>query len=110
MPTSIKDVISKVREELVAADAERRHRGDEALLRLKNVDIEIHFTVERTDALKGGFDLKVVSLGGKEQYREEEVQTIRVTLEVASGATSQAPAGSLFSGGQRSEPDVDPLA
>lgn len=111
MSTSLSELIEHVRNELVAADLKRQEEGRESLLELDQLQIEIHFVVTSTDKVKGGFDLKVLSLGGEDEYREEEVQTVRVTLKKATGESESGPAGSRFKKkrkGKKSD-DVAPL-
>lgn len=96
MKANLTDVISKIRDELVSLDAKRREQGREALFELTEAEIEINFVVETSDAIKGGFDLKVISLGTEDHYKGKEIQKIKIKLSPATNENQLAPLGSRF--------------
>ena len=52
-----------VRDELEKADAARLDRADDALLELREVELELQFEVRRTRPGRGGLDFRVLSVG-----------------------------------------------
>lgn len=104
MEIKLSDVISTIRDELITIDIERRRRKVVAAFALTEIEIELQFTVEKTGARKGGFDLKVVSAGGEKQHKETEVQKIRIKLGPAGADSEPAPLGSRFSRKTRGRP------
>lgn len=120
MDASLKNVIAKLRDELVAADEERRSANREAILTLREVVIELHVTVSEARERSGGIDVKVVSLGMGSDRRTEEIQKITVRLGAVDGSTGdedgegeRTPAGTRFrragKGPDAGDGDIQPL-
>ena len=55
-----------------------RTAGKQALFQLSSMELELNFVVKSSSEVKGGFDLKIVSLGSKLAEAGEEVQKITV--------------------------------
>jgi hypothetical protein len=81
-------LILAVRSELENADLQLRSKAKPTLFLLSSMELEIHFVVKTTDEIKGGFDLKIVSLGSKLADSNETVQKIKVKWEVSEEAKS----------------------
>ena len=110
MSVSVSELIAQIRNELVNAEAERRAKGNDPLLELQQVEIEVNFVVGASETRKGGLDLKVITLGGEKERRREEVQKVKIVLQKFAGGDADAPEGSRFRrrrGSSRSE--VQPL-
>lgn len=106
-------LILGVRKELEKADVQMRVAGKPTLFQLSSMELELHFVVKTSSEVKGGFDLKIVSLGSKLAEAGEEVQKVKVKFEVPPEAIKAQVTGSRFfdeggAKGQRSKP-VTPL-
>lgn len=101
---SLKQLIVQVRDSLESVDSERQAEGRAPLFELESLELEIKFTVNEGEATKGGFDIKVVSLGTENSVRSEEVQTLRLTYRVASHAAHSHLPGTRFHGDRASTP------
>ena len=77
---SLGSFIRHVRQELQAAASELRASGEDALLRVETVNIEVHAVATTSKEGKGGVDLKVLTLGGGKLIKEQEIHKITVTL------------------------------
>lgn len=109
MSVSVSALIAQIRAELVKAETERRARREDPLLELQQVEIEVNFLVESSDVVKGGFDLKVVTFGGENQLRREDVQKVKIILGRFAGGRGPAPEGSRFRDRFGSREEVEPL-
>ena len=83
----IKDLLTKVREELVESQSQRESEGRDALFQVEKLTLEIHFVAQASTELNGGLDLKVVTvggvhLGGKHTYQDQQIHVITLTLGV----------------------------
>ena len=58
----LRSLVSTVRDELEAMDLERRSRDRPALFQLAEMELELHFVVEKKGAAKGKAAFWVVSL------------------------------------------------
>jgi len=76
------ELIVAVRDELEKADAARLDRAEEALLELREVELELQFEVRRTRPGRGGLDFRVLSLGaaGATGAAEPAPQTQRLRV------------------------------
>ena len=77
----IADLIHKVRSELIAAQNRMESEGRPALFVTRQLDIEISFVIEESSSTEGGFDLKIVTLGGARDYSASSIQKIRLQLD-----------------------------
>ena len=74
---SIKELLRKVRQELVEAQRERESAGEEILFRVEQLTLEVNFVVSKSTDAKGGLEFKVltiggVNLGGDRSYQEQQ--------------------------------------
>lgn len=81
----IKDLISKVHEELLQARQERQQRGDPAIFEVDQMTLEVNFVAQRDSDFSGGIDLKIVTvggaqLGGTRHYQDQQIHKITLTL------------------------------
>jgi hypothetical protein len=86
-------IVSHVRDQLEELDRQRQDAGKEALFQLSALELEFHFAVIEDTSAKGGFDLKIVSLGGSTDLKAEEVQKVRIKFDVASEASTAGRLG-----------------
>lgn len=82
----LKELISKVREELEELDRERESSGKAVLFELQTLKLEIKFAVTKSMAAKGGISLHVLSIGADGSAQDEHVQTIQLEYRVAKSA------------------------
>jgi hypothetical protein len=92
----LSNLIISVRTELENADMQLRNADKPTLFRLSSIELELHFVVKSADEVKGGFDLKIVSLGSKLAEASEEVQKIKVKFEVPQDVRKSEVMGSRF--------------
>ena len=90
---NLTDLIVAIRSELEDADLTLRAAGKPALFRLTGMELELNFTVTSADSVKGGFDLKIVSLGSKLDHANEEVQKIKIKFDVPRGTADEVAGG-----------------
>ncbi|KPK91870.1 MAG: hypothetical protein AMJ94_06240 [Deltaproteobacteria bacterium SM23_61] len=76
----VKELIQKVKSELIATEIERRSSNEAALFEIKDFDLEIKFTVNTSRTVSGKIDYKVVVVGGDKKLSSEEVQTIKLHM------------------------------
>jgi hypothetical protein len=75
----LKDLVTRTRDELVALDAAAREAGP--TFQVEEVVVEVHVVVTKAVEGQAGFDLKVVTVGGKGQYQQNEVHKVTVRLK-----------------------------
>lgn len=90
---SLKDLLVHVADQIEAAAAERAAGGKQPLLRASSATIELNVLVGVTKEGKGGFDIKVISLGGSRASQEQHVHKITVGL---SGLTREEVRSGTF--------------
>ena len=88
---SIKDLISRVQQELIDSQMERKKAGRESLFEVKNLTIEINFVVTTTTNKQGELDLKLVTVGAGKQYENQQVQKIILELSAIPGRAGTLP-------------------
>lgn len=81
----IKDLISKVHEELLQSRQEREQHGDPAIFEVEQMTLEVNFVAQRDAEFSGGIDLKIVTvggarLGGTRNYHDQQIHKITLTL------------------------------
>ncbi|GFE17966.1 hypothetical protein Sgleb_60130 [Streptomyces glebosus] len=78
-------VFEALRSDLAAAQQRLLNADQEAILNLKETEVELTFTVERTGKGKGGINLKVFGVGfeagGEKGTNQSTVHRLKVTLE-----------------------------
>jgi len=82
------ELVSAIRDELEHLDKTRIEAGRQALFHLSAMELELNFVVEENTSAKGGFDIKVLSLGGDVGVRTEQVQKVVLKFNVPSSATN----------------------
>jgi hypothetical protein len=83
---NLMELVSAIRDELEQLDKARTEAGRKALFHLSAMELELNFVVEENTTAKGGFDIKVVSLGGDIGVRTEQVQKAVLKFNVPSSA------------------------
>ncbi len=76
---SIKEIVRKVKSELVQAEHEMVENDEQPLFRVKKLSVELNFIVDESKETGGGLDLKIVAADARKNYHEGEVQ--KITLE-----------------------------
>jgi hypothetical protein len=80
------ELVSAIRDELEQLDKARTEAGRQALFHLSAMELELNFIVEENSSAKGGFDIKVVSLGGDVGIRTEQIQKAVLKFNVPPSA------------------------
>ena len=94
----IKDLISKVHDELLQSRQAREQRGDPAIFEVEQMTLEVNFVAQRDSEFNGGIDLKIVTvggarLGGARHYNNQQIHKITLTLAALPYQTDDAPLG-----------------
>jgi hypothetical protein len=81
----IKDLVSRVHDELLQSRREREQRGDRAIFEVEQMTLEVHFVAQHTTGFDGGLDLKIVTVGGASArgartYSSQQIHKITLTL------------------------------
>jgi len=84
----LQSLIGAIRKGLEEVDSDLKSRSREALFDLESMELELKFVVSESDTLKGGFDLKVVSLGASSGIKSDTVQTVRLTYSLSKSAAA----------------------
>jgi hypothetical protein len=79
---TISNLVAAVRDELDKIEAERQAAARKPLFRLSKMEINVQFVVTVDETVKGGFDLKVVSVGGEREASSERTQSVTLTYDV----------------------------
>ena len=98
-PLFIGELIRQVQRELIESQSQRESEGQTALFEVESLTVEAHFVVSNSTTSKGGFDLKIITLGGEKAYKEEQVHKISLKLK-----TLPAEEDNLGLGGLEIEP------
>jgi len=80
-PLFIGELIRQVQRELIDSQVQRESEGQSALFEVESLTVEVHFVASSSSTGKGGFDLKILTLGGEKAYKEEQVHKITLTLK-----------------------------
>jgi len=80
----IKKLLQAVRQELIESQEEREKKGLTPLFVVDNLKIEVNFVVEHAKGVTGGFDLKVVEVGGNLSYSSQQVHKITLELKACN--------------------------
>jgi hypothetical protein len=94
----IRDLISKVHDELSQSRQDREQRGDPAIFEVEQMTLEVNFVAQRTTEFGGGIDLKIVTvggahLGGKYNYQDQQIHKITLTLAAVPYSATDDLAG-----------------
>jgi hypothetical protein len=98
------DLVTSIRDELEQADKARLVSGKAALFQLSGLELELNFVVSETAGAKGGFDIKVLSVGGDVSVRTEEVHKVKLTFEIPDEAKTVLGARAR---GSEAKPEFD---
>ena len=101
---NLSDVLEKVRDELEECDQRRIRDKKPALFELQEFALELKVVVIESETAQGGFDVKVLSLGGSGSQQTETVQIIRLTYRVAESRSGTKPVGSRLHGSSDQSP------
>ena len=77
----IGSLIKHVRDELSASAKARTDAGEPALFRVKDFDLEVHFTVKASASAKEGVEFQVLTANSESQTDLEKVQKITLHME-----------------------------
>jgi NTP-dependent ternary system trypsin peptidase co-occuring protein len=87
---TLKDLLIHARNQIEEAATERTKSQKEPLLRVDSVTVEVNVTLTESTEGSGGFDIKVITLEGKESYEEEQVHKISVELSSLTRAEQRS--------------------
>lgn len=85
---SISELVAAVRKELNRIGSERVARGEQGLFQLSKMELCVQFVVTVDTSMTGGFDLKVVSVGGEKEVSSQQVQSVTLTYDILPEASS----------------------
>jgi|SRR6185503_15590608 len=77
----IGSLIKRVRDELSDSAKARTDAGQPALFRVKDFDLEVHFTVKASSSAKEGVEFQVLTANSESQTDLEKVQKITLHME-----------------------------
>lgn len=83
---SLTELLTRVRQELRESETVRIANGEEALFKVEGLTLEVNFVVTETRKGKGAVDLKVVSLGGSQEFAEQQVHKVTLSLKAVTNA------------------------
>lgn len=86
----IKDLIRRVQQELLESQKERIANGEPAIFQVEKMTIEVNFVVSQSSEAKGGFDFKLITIGGikiggSKEYQQEQIHKITLSLTAVHG-------------------------
>jgi hypothetical protein len=79
-PLFLKELIAKVHTDLLDSQREREERGDPPIFQVAELTLEVHFIVQESGEASGGLDLKVLTVGGKRQFENQQVHKVTLRL------------------------------
>lgn len=94
------DLIVGVKRQLRAADEQRLASGEEALFRIRSVDLEINYIIAKRSTLEGQAKFEVVAVNATDERSRERSQKITVHLDLLQDSTLHV--------GEALKPDVPP--
>ncbi|WP_299739046.1 trypco2 family protein [uncultured Roseobacter sp.] len=86
MSIGLKDLIFQVRQDLL--DVEQTVKGDGRLF-VKEIVFELHTVAVEKSGTKGGFDLKVITLGGDQATEHTQIHKITVKVDGSDGSNGR---------------------
>jgi len=94
----IKELIRKVQQELIDSKEERERKGEKAIFQVEKMEIEVNFVVIESANAKGGFDFKILTIGGInlagiKEYEKQKAH--KITLHLAAIPQPQDKEGLL---------------
>ena len=78
---SLSDMTKALRKELDKMRTDLEASGDAPLLYLEQAEVELTFVAERARTKSGGFDLKVVTLGGEIANSDVVTQKLKLVMK-----------------------------
>ncbi len=81
----INAMIQQVRDELLAAEGSFNDKGEDPMFQVKHLDLELAFTVKRTNSASADGKFQLVAVSSDTQTATENVQRIKLHLEAAGG-------------------------
>jgi len=90
---NMRDLLVAVRCNLEQAGEDLKRSGKEPLFQLETLELELKFVVEEATEIKGGFNVKIVSVGGAGSDKAQQTQTIRLKYQASKNAIANAQPG-----------------
>lgn len=78
----VSDLIQKLRSDLEKLETERASQGTAAIVRIKNIDLELNFVVKADQTNKGEIQFEAVTVGRENSASLERSDKITLHLEV----------------------------
>jgi Trypsin-co-occurring domain 2 len=83
---SLKTLIREVHKELLSARIERQERNEQPIFEVESLTLEVHFVAIQSKEAKGGFEFKVLTLGGLNvggggSLSEQQVHKVTLNLK-----------------------------
>ena len=107
--TDLEELLGEIRRKLEDSERARIAEDRVPLLQLAELEIHLKFVVSERSDDKGGFDLKVVSLGQNLTLSKEEVQEIILRFHVPENRSRKGVIGARHYDEKSAAPDVSPL-
>lgn len=99
---NLPDIIREVQRQLVEAQNMRIKEGDAKFLKLKQVEFEMKCIAVENAEVRGGFDLKVVSLNSGVREEKQHVHTVKIVFEgvddFIEGRCGECGSNNIFTG------------
>jgi len=81
----LSETIQKVKEELVKSQTKSTENSSEPMFRVKNVSVEVKFTIRETENTSGSIDLKLVAIKMGDDITSERIHSVKIDLEGLEG-------------------------
>ncbi|HKQ07724.1 MAG TPA: trypco2 family protein [Blastocatellia bacterium] len=105
----VKDLIEKVKSELIEMEQNREREGKAALFELKDFDLEINFVVKAVNKESGQAEFKVITVGGETESDSEKAQKIKLHMTVVQPQNRKTKASKTPPQADESAMISDPL-
>jgi hypothetical protein len=79
-------LLSELRSEIEAAQRQLLSEKKEPMFVIRDVEAQVHFTVDRSTTGGGGLKFHLFAVEGKHEYRRENVHCLTLKLEPAGNA------------------------
>ena len=86
----VKDLVQRVKSELVQLEEERLKSNQPALFELSEFKLEIKFVVSEKTTTSGKVEYEVVTVGGDQTFSAEKVQTITINMKASTPVNENA--------------------
>ena len=75
------DLLRRLRAEILESQENAKHDSSGPFFEVTEVALEAHVVVTERDQANGGFDIKVVAMGGEAELQRERLHKVTLTLK-----------------------------